>query len=388
MSISGSATSPGSPQRPGAVSRTEPGAGAGSADARPLRVALIGYGVAGSFFHAPLIATTPGLVLDTVVTGSPERRAKALGEHPGVAFAATADELWPRAGELDLVVVASPNRTHVALATTALEAGLPVVVDKPLAATAAEARTLAALAESRGLLLAVFHNRRWDSDFRTLQELIRKQELGEVHRFESRFERWRPQLKGGWRESGDPAEIGGLLYDLGSHLVDQALTLFGPAQLVYAESDVRRPGAAADDDSFIAITHTDGVRSHLWMSAVAPRLGPRFRVLGSTAGYVSYGLDPQEAALRDGLRPGTSDAAGGADGWGAEPESAWGTLGTDDNARPVPSLPGDYPAFYAAVERALRDGTEPPVTALEAAAALDVIEAARRSARTGQAVRL
>lgn len=353
-----------------------------SGTAAPLRVALVGYGPAGSFFHAPLIATTPGLVLDTIVTGNKERRAQALREHPEVAFAATADELWPRAGALDLVVLASPNRTHVPLATTALRAGLPVVVDKPLAATAAEARELAALAERAGLLLTVFQNRRWDSDFRTLKALLERRELGEVHRFESRFERWRPQPKGGWRESGDPAEIGGLLYDLGSHLVDQALTLFGPAASVYAESDVRRPGAAADDDDFIAITHAGGVRSHLWMSATAARLGPRFRVLGSTGGYVTYGLDPQEAALREGLRPGEGT------GWGAEPESAWGTAGTDETARPVPSLPGDYPAFYAAVEAALREGTAPPVTAWEAAAAIQVIEAARESARTGLAVAL
>lgn len=299
-----------------------------------------------------------------------------------MAFADTADELWARAGELDLVVLASPNRTHVPLATAALQAGLPVVVDKPLAATAAEARELAALAEQRDLLLSVFQNRRWDSDFRTLRALLERRELGEVHRFESRFERWRPQPKGGWRESGDPAEIGGLRYDLGSHLVDQALTLFGPARLVYAESDVRRPGAAADDDDFIALTHVSGVRSHLWMSATTARLGPRFRVLGSTGGYVTYGLDPQEAALREGLRPGEGAA------WGAEPESAWGTAGTDENVRPVPSLPGDYPAFYAAVGTALREGTPPPVTALEAAAAIEVIEAAGESARTGQAVAL
>ncbi|HEY5832366.1 Gfo/Idh/MocA family oxidoreductase [Streptomyces sp.] len=348
----------------------------------PFRVALVGYGTAGSFFHAPMIAATPGLALDTIVTGSKERRAQALAEHPGVTFADTADELWPRAGGLDLIVLASPNRTHVALATAALEAGLPVVVDKPLAATAAEARGLAALAEQRDLLLTVFQNRRWDSDFRTLQDLLERRALGEVQRFESRFERWRPQPKGGWRESGDPAEIGGLLYDLGSHLVDQALTLFGPARLVYAEADVRRPGAAADDDTFIALTHAGGVRSHLWMSATTARLGPRFRVLGSTGGYVTYGLDPQEGALRDGLRPGEGRA------WGAEPESAWGTAGTDENARPVPSLPGDYPAFYAAVETALREGTPPPVTALEAAAALEVIEAARLSARTGRTVEL
>jgi predicted dehydrogenase len=348
----------------------------------PLRVALVGYGPAGSFFHAPLIAAAPGLTLDTVVTARAERRAQALAEHPGVRFAASAEEVWARAGELDLVVLASPNRTHVPLATAALEAGLPVVVDKPLAGTAEEARELDKLAESRGLLLSVFHNRRWDSDFLTLRALLAARELGAVQRFESRFERWRPQLKGGWRESGDPAEVGGLLYDLGSHLVDQALVLFGPARQVYAESDVRREGAAADDDSFVAITHAGGVRSHLWMSATAARLGPRFRVLGSTGGFVTYGLDPQEGALREGLRPGEGSA------WGAEPASAWGTAGTDDDMRAVPSLPGDYPAFYAGIETALRDGGAPPVTASEAAAALEVIEAARLSARTGQVVTL
>ncbi|MFC4036415.1 Gfo/Idh/MocA family oxidoreductase [Streptomyces polygonati] len=366
-----------------AAPQPDPDTGAATAhDPAPLRVGLVGYGPAGAFFHAPLIAAAPGLVLDTIVTGDQQRRQQARAEHPEVRFAAGAEELWARAGELDLIVLASPNRTHVPLATAALEAGLPVVVDKPLAGTAAEARELARLAAARGLLLTVFQNRRWDADFLTLRSLIQRGELGEVQRFESRFERWRPQPKGGWRESGDPAEIGGLLYDLGSHLVDQALTLFGPARLVYAESDVRRPGAAADDDSFIALTHSGGVRSHLWMSATTARLGPRFRVLGSAAGYVSYGLDPQEPALREGLRPG-GDAV-----WGAEPESAWGTLGTGDDVRPVPSLPGDYPAFYAAVETALRDGTEPPVTPLECAAALDVIEAAHRSARTGKAVAL
>ncbi|HSX96525.1 MAG TPA: Gfo/Idh/MocA family oxidoreductase, partial [Streptomyces sp.] len=214
----------------------------GTSTGRTPRVALVGYGLAGSVFHAPLIAATEGLTLDTVVTSHPERRAQARAEFPEVRFAATVDELWGRADELDLVVVASPNKTHVPVATAALEAGLAVVVDKPVAGTAAEARELAALADSRGLLLSVFQNRRWDNDFLTLRGLLADGELGEVRRFESRFERWRPQLKGGWRESGDPAEIGGLLYDLGSHVVDQALTLFGPATLVYAESDLRRPG--------------------------------------------------------------------------------------------------------------------------------------------------
>lgn len=344
----------------------------------PLRVGLIGYGLAGSVFHAPLIAATEGLALDTVVTSYPERQEQAHAEFPGVRIAATPDELFDHADELDLTVIASPNKTHVSLATTALEAGLPAVVDKPVAGTAAEARELAALAEERGLLLSVFQNRRWDSDFLTLRELLEKGELGDVWRFESRFERWRPQPKGGWRESGDPAEIGGLLYDLGSHVVDQALVLFGPATEVYAERDIRRPGAETDDDTFIALTHANGVRSHLYVSATTAQLGPRFRVLGSQAGYVKYGLDPQEAALREGLRPGPQ--------WGAEPESLWGRLGSGESpltggGRPVPTVPGDYPAYYAAVAAALTGAGPNPVTALEAAATLDVLEAARRSAR-------
>ncbi|MFI5723613.1 Gfo/Idh/MocA family oxidoreductase [Streptomyces cyaneofuscatus] len=359
-----------------------------SASGAPLRVALVGYGLAGSVFHAPLIAATEGLVLDTVVTSNEERRAEARAAYPDLRFAASPDELWERADELDLVVIASPNKTHVALATAALKAGLPVVVDKPIAGTAAEARELAALAEERGLLLSVFQNRRWDNDFRTLAALIAEGELGEVQRFESRFERWRPQPKGGWRESGDPEEIGGLLYDLGSHVVDQALVLFGPAVQVYAESDVRRPGAAADDDTFIAITHANGVRSHLYVSATTAQLGPRFRVLGSTAGYVKYGLDPQEAALREGKRPGTAGEP-----WGEEVEEVWGRIGSGESpltggGTPVRTLPGDYPAYYAAIAAAVRGAGENPVTALQAAAALEVLEAARRSAREGVSVTL
>ncbi|MGW0282272.1 Gfo/Idh/MocA family protein [Streptomyces sp. NPDC003236] len=346
----------------------------------PLRVGLIGYGLAGSVFHAPLVAATEGLALDTVVTSNPERQEQARAEFPDVRVAGTPEELFGRAGELDLIVIASPNKTHVPLATAALKAGLPVVVDKPVAGTAAEARELAALAEERGLLLSVFQNRRWDNDFLTLRDLLEKGELGDVWRFESRFERWRPHPKGGWRESGDPAEIGGLLYDLGSHVVDQALVLFGPVTEVYAETDIRRPGAETDDDTFIALTHANGVRSHLHVSATTAQLGPRFRVLGSQAGFVKYGLDPQEAALRADERPGTS-----AD-WGTEPESLWGRLGAGESpvsggGRPVPTLAGDYPAYYAAVAAALNGAGPNPVPAVEAAAALDVLEAARRSAR-------
>ncbi|PYC69156.1 oxidoreductase [Streptomyces tateyamensis] len=350
-------------------------------DSQQLNVGLIGYGLAGSVFHAPLIATTAGLRLAAVVTGHPERQAQARREHPDTTVLADPQELWAAAPQLDLVVVASPNRSHLPLATAALTAGLPVVVDKPLTATAAEGEQLVRQAQERGLLLSVFQNRRWDGDFRTVQELVRSGRLGTVHRFESRFERWRPELKGGWRESGDPAEVGGLLYDLGAHLVDQALTLFGPAVRVYAELDARRAGAQSDDDSFVALSHADGTRSHLWMSATAGELGPRFRVLGSTGAYVCHGLDGQEDALRTGRTPADPD-------WGITAREHWGSLHSGDAEQPVATLPGAYQEYYAGIAAALRGRGPAPVDPREAVAALRVLEAAQQSARTGQAVAL
>ncbi|MGF1430119.1 Gfo/Idh/MocA family oxidoreductase [Kitasatospora sp. LaBMicrA B282] len=348
----------------------------------PYRVALLGYGLAGAAFHAPLIATTPGLRLDAVVTANPERRAQLAADHPDARALDTPEQLFAAADEFDLVVIATPNRTHLPLARTALRAGLATVVDKPLAVTAAEAQALCGLAVSRGTLLTVFQNRRWDNDFRTVRRLVEEGSLGRVHRFESRFERFRPKPKAGWRELADPAEAGGTLYDLGSHLVDQALTLFGPALSVYAEIDTRRDGAVVDDDAFLALTHAGGVRSHLWTSALAPLGGPRLRVLGDRAGYLKDGMDPQEADLRAGRRPGDGKP------WGVEDPAAHGVLGSDGQREPVPTDPGDYPAFYAGLAHALATGTPPPVDPQDAVAVLTVLEAARQSAATGQTVPL
>ena len=344
-----------------------------------LSVGLIGYGPAGRFFHAPLLATTPGLELAAIVTSDATRGADALAAYPGVRIVPSADELW-RLG-LDLVVVASPNKTHVPLAAAALEAGSAVVVDKPIAVTSQEARGLVELAGKRELALSVFQNRRWDGDFRTVAALVGSGRLGRVHRFESRFERWRPQLKGGWRELGDRTEGGGLLYDLGSHLVDQALTLFGPAASVYAEADVRRDGAQADDDTFIALTHTDGTRSHLWASATAADLGPRFRVLGSAAAYVAFGLDNQEDQLRAGKTPPD-------EGFGQTPQARYGRVGAQGAFETYPTLPGRYTDYYAAMAAALRGEGPVPVDPRDSVAALEVIEAARRSADSGRVVEL
>lgn len=347
----------------------------------PIRVALIGYGLAGASFHAPFIATTPSLALCAIVTRDPERRARAAHDHPGARLVDDADALWAQARQLDLVVVATPNRTHVPLARAALEAGLPVVVDKPFAPTAAEGEALIHEARRRGLLLTVYQSRRWDGDFITLRRLVASGSLGTVLRFESRFDRWRPTPKGNWRERGDPAEAGGILYDLGSHLIDQALVLLGPVTSVYAELDRRREGVEADDDSFLALTHASGARSHLGMSAVAAQAIVRLRVLGSRAAYVKHGLDVQEEALRRGERPDRP-------GWGDEPAERWGSLGAGDDVHPVPTARGDYPAFYAGVARALRDGGPPPVDPEDALAGLRIIEAAQRSAATGTVIHL
>ncbi|GAB3965322.1 Gfo/Idh/MocA family oxidoreductase [Actinoallomurus acanthiterrae] len=334
-----------------------------------LRVALIGYGTGGAVFHAPLIAAAPGLELAAVVTRDPERRTAVSDRYAGTELLDAPDDIW--SGGYDLVVVTTPNRTHVPLARAALDAGLPVVVDKPIAATAAEARSLAG-----GPLVVPFHNRRWDGDFRTAARLIGDGTLGRVLRFESRFTRWRPQIKPGWKETADPAAGGGVLYDLGAHLIDQAVTLFGPPVDAHAELDVRRPGAEAVDDAFVALTHENGVRSHLWMSAISADLGPRFRVLGDRAAYVTYGLDVQEDQLRAGLTPAEPE-------YGVTPPEAYGTVGTPGDTRPEPTDPGRYQDFYPAVAAAVRGDGPPPVTLEDAAAGLDVIETAVRRAAGG-----
>jgi predicted dehydrogenase len=339
----------------------------------PFHVGLIGYGLAGESFHAPFIATTPGLRLAVVVTGNPDRQRAAARAHPDATVVESASRLWERAPDLDVVVIASPNRTHAPLATEALGHGLHVVVDKPFATSVTEARSIVAEAKRRDRFVTAFQNRRWDGDFLTLQRLLAEDAVGRPLRFESRFERWRPIPRGNWRESGAPEEAGGILFDLGSHIIDQALLLFGPALQVYAELDVRRAGVEADDDSFVALTHANGVRSHLFMTALAAQTGPRFRLLGSRGAYMKWGMDPQETKLREGQSPDIP-------GFGDDPESHWGMLGVGTESKAVPTETGAYRRFYEGVVDALRGVAPPPVNPHDAIAALAVIEAARRSA--------
>jgi scyllo-inositol 2-dehydrogenase (NADP+) len=352
--------------------------------AEQLRVALAGYGLAGAAFHAPLIAATEGLSLAAVVTRSKERRAELGRAFPEVR---AVDVLSDALGDVDVVVIASPNRFHAALAGEAIAAGKHVVVDKPVAVTAAEARSLREAAARAGVVVSVFHNRRWDDDFLTLRRELDAGRLGRVVTFESRFDRWRPEVKeGAWRENADPADGGGLLLDLGSHLVDQAIQLFGAPVSVYAELDVRRAGAAVEDDVFLALAHPGGVRSHLWAGVYAADGPARFRVLGERGALLSYGLDGQEPQLRAGLRPGDR-------GWAVretgDSDGAWWHDGCGA-VDPVAMEPGAWDGFYAGVVRAIRSGgeTPPPVTLDEAIGVLDVLEAARDSAARGTVVAL
>jgi predicted dehydrogenase len=309
------------------------------------------------------------------VTSDESRGDHARATYPGVRVFADAQAVLT-AG-FDLAVVAAPNRAHLPLGMGALEAGMHVVIDKPLATSAADGRRLAEAARAGGRVLSVFQNRRFDGDFLTARQLIDAGELGSVLRFESRFERWRPEPKrGSWRERKAPEEGGGLLFDLSSHLIDQALVLFGPARLVHAEVERRREGVEADDDVFLALEHERGVRSHLWASAVAAQLGPRLRVLGSRAAYVKWGLDPQEKQLTEGLRPDDP-------GFGREPEARFGTVGDDSDPRRVETEPGAYHRFYEQLRDAIRGGAPPPSPAEDGVAVLELIEEARAAGAHG-----
>jgi predicted dehydrogenase len=343
-----------------------------------LSVAIVGYGLAGRFFHAPLIAATPGLAVASVVTSDRRRQREAAAEHPEARVLPRLEDALEL--EPDLVVVATANVAHVELASAALDRGVPVVVDKPLATTADDAHKLVSRAEQAGVMLTVFQNRRWDTDQLTLRRLIDDGALGTITRYESRFERWRPDPgPTAWRDALPSEEGGGVLLDLGSHLVDQALVLFGPVSEVYAEVAARR-GTPGDDDVFIALHHVGGTISHLWASAVAPAPGPRLRVQGTAGGFVVSEVDPQEAALREGRRPNT-----GTD-WGMPAEWERPRLVAGERGVPVSPEPGDWPRFYALMHESLTAASPPPVDPRDAVEALRILEAARQSARTGAVV--
>lgn len=338
----------------------------------PLRVGLIGYGYAGRTFHAPLVAAVPGLALAAVASRD---AARVHADWPAVDVVGDAHAFVTR-DDLDLVVIATPNDTHHPLARAALQAGRHVVVDKPFTLTLAEARELTALAEARGRLLSVFHNRRWDGDFLTLRALLARGTLGRVVHLESHFDRFRPLVQPRWRESAGPGA--GLWNDLGPHLLDQALQLFGwPQGLALAQARLR-DGALADD-WFDARLRYPGLQVTLHASTLSAAPGARFTVHGTRGSWVKQGLDVQEDGLRAGARPCWPHAPG----WGIDPGDSRLTLAAGDALadQALPLRPGCYADFYAAIRDALCAGAPNPVPPAEAVAVMALLELGQRSER-------
>jgi predicted dehydrogenase len=338
----------------------------------PVRIGLAGYGLGGRYFHAPLIASAANCEFLGVVTTSPERR-RQVAEDLGLPAFASLKDLASAGAEA--VAISTPAATHVTLTQQVLRLGLAVVCDKPFAPDAEAARATVRLAEQLEVPITVYQNRRWDSDFLTVRELLSQGALGTLTAFESRFERFRP-------ESGPSPAGGGTLLDFGSHLVDQALVLGGPVTGVYAEMHYRADPDGLDDDVFIALAHEGGVRSHLWGSWRQGSPGPRFRVAGTKGAYVIQDVDGQEAQLRSGGSPAISG-----DQWGTEPPERWGHLLRGDVSEPVPSARGSWDLFYPAFAAAVRGERPLPVDPWDAVATAAVLDAARASARIVQVVR-
>ena len=345
----------------------------------PVRIGLAGYGRGGRYFHAPLIGRAPECTLAGVLTSSPQRRAELAADLPGVpAFGRLGDLA---AAGIDAVVISTPLDTHESLVREAIALGLPTACDKPFTPDAASARALVQAAERSGVPLTVYQNRRWDADFLTVRALLEAGALGQVTGFESRMEQYPPP--GGFSATG-----GGVLRDFGSHVADQALQLFGPAETVYAEVHVR-PEDGFDDRFFLAVGHAGEVTSHLrgdWTLHGAP--GPRFRVTGSTGTFAVESGDGQSERLLSGET--AEDGPFGPIPFGAVPEARWGRIyrGEGVPPQPVPAEKGTWSSFYSAFARAVR-GTGPlPVDPRDAIAALEVLDAARLSAARGDVVRL
>ena len=310
-----------------------------------IRTGVVGFGLAGQIFHAAVIRETPGLELACVV----ERSGKsAAAKYPGVRVVSSVEEMLADP-TIQLCVVATPNHVHRSLAETCLRAQRHVVVDKPLALTSEDAAQLARIARECKVLLSAYHNRRWDGDFQTVRSLLESGRVGQPVMFESHFDRFRLEPKpGAWRETEEAG--GGILYDLGPHLIDQALALFGPPATLWADVRSNRPNAVVDDAFDIALGYNgshNGLRVWLRSSMAAASPGARFTLHGTGGSYEKWGLDPQEAALKSGAHYGDP-------GFGEEPAQNWGLL-TAPGAPPetVPTLPGDYRKFYENVRDAI-----------------------------------
>lgn len=338
---------------------------------KPIGVGVVGWGFASTTFHAPLIQATPGLRLVAVSSSRADELAQT---NPSFTVEPTPEALFARS-DIDLVVIPTPNDTHHPLAAQALAAGKHVVVDKPFTLSVDEADDLIARAQQADRLLSVFHNRRWDGDFLGLQDILNSGVLGRVTHFESHFDRYRPQVRQRWRESA--SQGGGLWYDLGPHLLDQTVQLFGQPKALWLDTQVQRDNAVADDWFHCVLRYAD-LRVVLHASALTASVAPRFVVHGTAGSYTKHGLDTQEDALKAGRLPG--DTA-----WGSDPLPGALVLQMGEQLvhSPGPSVPGDYLRYYTGIRDALLQKGPPPVTAAEARSVMRLIELGFESKQSG-----
>jgi scyllo-inositol 2-dehydrogenase (NADP+) len=340
-----------------------------------LRVGLIGFGLAGQSFHSPSLRTIPGVQLASILERSGHL---AQQKYPDVRVVRTLEELLADE-HIQLCVVATPNLSHFEIAKRCLEAGRHVVVDKPFTPTLAEAEELARTAEQHGRLLTVYHSRRFDGDFQTVIQLVEAGILGELAEYEVRYDRFRPTPKpNAWRERAEPGA--GVMFDLGPHLIDQPMLLFGAPVSVTAAGFRQRPGIVVDDAFDMSLQYRrHRVMLRARMLAFAP--GPHFVIHGSKGSFIKHGMDPQEDRLRQGEQPHGDD-------WGLEPESQWGTLSLADGSPPrkIPTERGDYRRFYAGMRDAILEGAPLPVTTQQSLANMRVLELARQSSREGRTI--
>ncbi len=342
------------------------------------RAAILAFGLAGRYFHVPLLQAA-GIEICAVAS----RQRDVVRETLPHAAIVTDDEAFAR-DDIDLVVIATPNELHVPQARAALQSGKHVVVDKPMSLTTADADELIALARTQRRVLTVFQNRRWDADFLTIRELIAHGRFGELNAFHARWDRYRPEVVDRWREHGPG---GGVLYDLGAHLIDQALCLFGMPEWLQADVFAQRAGASVAD-GFEILLGKGRARTTLGVSTLAADGGPRYRVHGARGSYVKSGLDVQEPQLRAGML--ATDAT-----FGVEPREQWGVFTEGSSAgmqgpprELIPSARGEWTEFYTRVRSSIERGTPPPVAPEEARNVIRVIEAVMESSQTGRRITL
>jgi scyllo-inositol 2-dehydrogenase (NADP+) len=343
----------------------------------PIRAAVIGFGNGGRTFHSAFISAVPGLHLAAIVQRKGDEAAQA---YPNATIYRSVEEMLAD-DSIQLVSVTTSNQTHFELGRQSLLAGKHTVIDKPFTITSAEAAELIAIARERNLVLSAFQNRRWDGDFRTLRDIISRGVLGRLVVFESHYDRYRQELRlNTWKESG--LFGGGQLYDLGTHIIDQALALFGAPQTITANIRVERDHALNDDAFDIRFNYIGETEKNLivWLRSTmtAAIAGPRFTLHGTQGSFVKFGIDPQEDAIKAG-------GVIGSPGWGEEPESLWGTLKLADGSESrIPTEPGDYRGYYANVRDAILGEAPLAVTARDAWRTARIIELAHQSSEEGR----